>query len=183
MYKLYLATINNMFLKQVTKEEYEHSIQAIVSEITNLLQVNKEQVQTIRSIKDQTIKCLLLEKQKEIYRNMKKLSIEITRHCKTVVKKEVSANMKSGFAKPLMISIEMAEFAGWDVNESKSRNDITRLLCTYIKENNLYDITDKRKIIPDNKLSKLLGTTDTITYNYIQGILKNRCFNTQKSDI
>ena len=46
-----------MFLKQVSKEEYENSVQAIVSEITNLLQQNKEQVQTIRAIKDNSIKC------------------------------------------------------------------------------------------------------------------------------
>lgn len=178
MYKPYLSTVNNMFLKQVTKDEYENSIQAIVSEITNLLQLNKEQVQTIRTIKDNSIKSLLIERQKEIYKNMKQLSVNITRHCKTVVKKEVSANMKSGFAKPLIISSEMAEFSGWSTEESRSRNDITRLLCTYIKENNLYDTTDKRKITPDDKLSKLLGTTDTITYNYIQGILKTRCFKT-----
>lgn len=165
-----------MFLKQVSKEEYENSIQGIVSEITNLLQQNKEQVQTIRAIKDNSIKSLLIDKQKEILKNIKNLSVQLTKHCKTVVKKEVSSNMKSGFAKPLLISNEMADFTGWSLDEYKSRNDITRFICTYIKDNNLCDDSDKRKIKPDDKLSKLLGTSDIITYNYIQGILKTRCF-------
>ena len=37
-----------------------------------------------------------------------------------------------------------------------ARTEVTKALTQYIKEHNLQDANDKRTILPDNKLSKLL---------------------------
>jgi chromatin remodeling complex protein RSC6 len=61
--------------------------------------------------------------------------------------------------KPVKVSDEMAKFAGWDPAQLKSRIEATKYICQYIKDNNLQNPDDKRKINPDSRLSKLLGYT------------------------
>ena len=43
------------------------------------------------------------------------------------------------------------------MNEKKSRVDVTRFICAYIKEHELQNPKDKRYILPDEKLTKLLN--------------------------
>jgi len=78
----------------------------------------------------------------------------------------------SGFLKPVTISKEMSKFAGWDENELKSRVDVTKSICEYIREKNLQNPKDKRQIIPDAKLRKLLNFSKTgkneLTYYELQ---------------
>lgn len=87
-------------------------------------------------------------------------------------------NNNSGFLKPVKISDDMATFAGWTKGEQRSRVDVTKLLCQYIKDHNLQDEVDKRKIIPDKKLSKLLSfdsskEKEPLTYYRLQSCIKN----------
>lgn len=87
-------------------------------------------------------------------------------------KKSTNPNSQSGFNKPVKISRELAEFAGWDQSELKSRREVTKFICDYIKNNNLQNPQDKRVINADNKLSELLnyseGNEDKLTYFYLQ---------------
>lgn len=90
----------------------------------------------------------------------------------TVVRRN---NANSGFSKPVSISKELASFAGWKAGEAKSRVDVTRYICNYIKEKNLQDPKDRRQILVQNdaKLHKLLGnTTRPLTYYTLQKELK-----------
>jgi upstream activation factor subunit UAF30 len=77
----------------------------------------------------------------------------------------------SGFLKPVTISKEMSKFAGWDENELKSRVDVTKSICEYIREKNLQNPKDKRQIVPDAKLRKLLNFSSKdkkLTYYELQ---------------
>ena len=92
--------------------------------------------------------------------------------------RKVGVNVTSGFLKPVSISKEIAKFTGWGVNDKKSRVDVTKFLCNYIKENNLQNEKDKRQIRPDNKLAKLLNydektSAQPLTYFHLQSLLKN----------
>ena len=92
--------------------------------------------------------------------------------------RKVGSNVSSGFLKPVNISKEIAKFTGWGANEKKSRVDVTKFLCNYIRENNLQNEKDKRQIKPDNKLAKLLNydekTADQpLTYFHLQALLKH----------
>lgn len=58
------------------------------------------------------------------------------------------------FLKPRLISDEMCEFMGIPLNSKRSQTDVTKYINSYIKCNNCYDPTFKRRIIPDSKLKK-----------------------------
>lgn len=65
-------------------------------------------------------------------------------------------NNSSGFMKPVKISKDMTKFTGWDASELKSRVDVTRYICNYVKEHDLQNPADRRQIVPDKKLRNLL---------------------------
>ena len=56
-----------------------------------------------------------------------------------------------------------------------ARTEVTKYLTSYIKDNNLQQPEDKRKINPDKKLSKLLKLTkdDQVTYFNLQKYMKS----------
>lgn len=87
-------------------------------------------------------------------------------------KKTVIRSQPSGFNKPLPITEEIAEFAGWNPNELKSRTDVTVSLCQYVKSKNLQNPDHKRTIIPDEYLCKILkydrDTEPPLTYSTMQ---------------
>ena len=98
---------------------------------------------------------------KETQTLLKALSKEYDRMKKTVEKTERKrANARTnpnGFAKPAKITDEMHEFLGVPKGTEISRTDVTRRVNAYIKEHNLYNPTNKRIILPDDKLRKILG--------------------------
>src|SRR5690606_19579916 len=126
-----------MTLKQVTQEIYFDQCNKIITNIMDSLLIVKTQIGLIKSIKDTNLRKQLIDNEKDLCKILKELNTNFVKHSKTTIKKDLSPNMKSGFAKPLPISNELSEFTGWDVNEMKSRNDITRYICDYIKNNNL----------------------------------------------
>lgn len=89
-------------------------------------------------------------------------------------------NANSGFLKPVPISKELAKFTGWDPKEKHSRVDVTKYVCKYIKDHNLQDPEDKRKIRveTDKSLNTLLQydsakDSSPLTYYSLQRYLKN----------
>lgn len=89
-------------------------------------------------------------------------------------KKSVRKNkVVSGFQKPTRISKDLAKFTGWNENDLHSRVEVTKFICDYIKTNNLQNPQDRRQIVPDAKLQKLLGynpkkETEPLRYYSIQ---------------
>jgi len=60
-----------------------------------------------------------------------------------------------------------------DKSEQKSRIDVTKYICNYIKSNNLQNPTDKREILPNLELQKLFRIDcSKIKYYNIQTFLK-----------
>lgn len=101
-------------------------------------------------------------------------------------KKTTNSNNNSGFLKPVAISKEMAKFTGWDPTQLRSRVDVTKFLCNYIKENDLQNPKDRRQIVADSKLSKLLKydtkkETEPLTYFRIQSCLKDHFVKSQEA--
>jgi hypothetical protein len=108
-------------------------------------------------------------------KRMKNLRTKTTR---VIGKKSVKrrSNGQSGFLKPVAISKEMAKFTGWVPAELKSRVDVTKFICNYIKEHDLQNPQDKREIFPDAKLHKLLNIKSgdpPLTYYRIQSYMKH----------
>jgi chromatin remodeling complex protein RSC6 len=110
----------------------------------------------------------------------KKLKV-LKNHTLRVSKKKTTTrrnNTNSGFLKPVHISKELAKFTGWEQTELRSRVDVTKYICNYIKEKNLQDPTDKRNIRVDDdiNLKKLLKfdgkDKKPLTYYRLQTYLK-----------
>ena len=107
---------------------------------------------------------------KDIQTNLKVLSKEYDKQQKIIEKaqkKRLNAkNSPSGFAKPNKISDELCDFIGVPHGTEKSRTDITRLINAYVKEHNLNKPENKRFILPDDKLKKILNVGDSEEINY-----------------
>lgn len=74
---------------------------------------------------------------------------------KSEKKKKQPAKKTTRAGKKNKLSAELAEIVG---EKEMARTEVTKKVWDYIKEHKLQDPKDKRKIVPDEKLSKVLGT-------------------------
>ncbi len=80
----------------------------------------------------------------------------------------------SGFAKPALISNALCNFLGKPEGTEMARTEVTKHLTQYIKTNSLQDEENRRKIVPDAALKKLLNVKDSdeVTYFNLQKYMK-----------
>lgn len=86
-------------------------------------------------------------------------------------KKRRNTNRKpSGFVKPALISTELATFLGKPEGVEMARTEVTREINSYIREHNLQDPQNGRRILPDAKLRSLLKLkkNEELTYFNLQ---------------
>jgi chromatin remodeling complex protein RSC6 len=132
----------------VDKESISIDFDSVISDIAN-------EIQTMRSSSDGKTKGVqFLRGLNARIQKLKKHSLRIAKGKKKV---STNTNTTSGFRKPVDVSDEMSKFAGWNTDEMHSRVDVTQFICNYIKEKDLQNPSDRRLIIPDAKLKKLLG--------------------------
>lgn len=93
---------------------------------------------------------------------------------KKVVDPNKPKRAPSGFAKPALISSQLCTFLGKAEGTEMARTEVTKFLTNYIKVNNLQDPSNKRRILPDKKLGKLLnaGKGEEVTYFNLQKYMK-----------
>ena len=75
----------------------------------------------------------------------------------------------------------MTEFLGLEKDVEIARNEVTKLINKYIVENDLRNEQDKRKILPDAKLSKLLNLSgdENLSYFNLQRYIKHHFIKTE----
>ena len=109
-------------------------------------------------------------------KNIEKKVARMSRLLKNSSKKRKNANSNkvSGFEKPTPISDELAKFVGEPNGTLMARTAISKKIHEYVKSNNLQDSKNRRIIVPDAKLKKLLktGPNDTLSYFNLQRFLK-----------
>jgi len=122
---------------------------------------------------------LLAANVKEIQAKLKVYSKEREKQQKILnkeaAKREKARKTPSGFAKPSKISDEMCAFMKIENGSERSRTDVTRFINSYVKENNLYNPVNRRIIIPDPVLKKILrvGDNDEVSFFKLQSLLSN----------
>jgi upstream activation factor subunit UAF30 len=160
-----------------TNKRVVHTKESVTVEFDELIEfINK----TIKNVRESDGKVTGVKNLRTIGRNLKALK----RHslsCMKNKKKVKRNNANSGFLKPVNISKEMVKFTGWKEGELKSRVDVTKYICNYIKENNLQNPEDRRQILVDKKLGKLLdydsSKEEPLTYYKIQTHIKKHFSN------
>jgi chromatin remodeling complex protein RSC6 len=117
---------------------------------------------------------------KDMQALLKTLQKEVAKTAKAASKKtrktpSAAKRTPSGFAKPTALSKELTDFLKVTAGTQLARTEVTRMLNTYIKEHNLQDASDKRKIKPDAALAKLMKLTDkdVLTYFNLQSHIKH----------
>jgi|LauGreDrversion4_2_1035121.scaffolds.fasta_scaffold14585_8 upstream activation factor subunit UAF30 len=117
---------------------------------------------------------------KAVNKSLKTLTGDLNRVLKTKTKTVRNKNTSSGFMKPVKISSEMASFTQWDPSQLYSRVDVTKYLCSYIKNNSLQNPEDRRQILCDEKLSTLLrldSDNSALTYPGLQQHIQQHFIN------
>jgi hypothetical protein len=98
-------------------------------------------------------------------------------------RKRKSGNRQpSGFVKPTKISDELAKFLDKPSGSEMARTSVTREINQYIREHNLQDSKNGRKINFDSKLQALLklNPTDELTYFNLQRFMSPHFAKTEK---
>ena len=141
----------------------------------------------------------LLNKVDEDMKSLKATQAELRKVAKVVQKQLKAAQSKkkkkvkdpnapkrppAGFAKPTPLSGELCKFLGVDESTLIARTDVTRKITEYIKANNLQNPENKREIVLDAPLRKLLNPPAdvTVTFFTLQTYLKNHFPSTKSVD-
>jgi len=96
----------------------------------------------------------------DINKDMKTFEKLIKKFVNKYIKKETKPKKprkKTGFALPVTVSDELCEFMGIEKGSKVARPQVTQFLTNYIQNNNIINPEKKNIIIPDEKLTKLLG--------------------------
>ena len=119
---------------------------------------------------------------KTLHANLKLLQKEVLRERKESKKKESKSNKKksdkkrspSGFAKPAPISNDLSSFLNLENGIELARTEVTSKVIAYVKEHQLQNPENKKQILLDEKLKKLLTPEegDVVTYFNLQTYLK-----------
>jgi chromatin remodeling complex protein RSC6 len=80
----------------------------------------------------------------------------------------------NAFLKPRLLTPELCDFMGRPANSRESQANVTKFISEYIKSHGCFDPSNKRNIVPDSKLAKLLHVTDkqNVSYMNLQSFLK-----------
>lgn len=86
---------------------------------------------------------------------------------------EKAKRSPSGFAKPTDLSAELCTFLGVEAGTQLARTDVTKKITEYIKTHSLQNQANKKIIVPDATLGKLLNNNgEEVTYFNLQKFLK-----------
>jgi len=156
--------------------------ETIVADFDELVSVVQGEIDRLREASGR-------QKGVKFLRSLNKRIKVLRGHSVRVMKQKTKTNRKnntnSGFLKPVQLSKEMAKFTGWDHSELRSRVDVTKYICNYIRDNNLQNPDDRRQIVADKKLAGLLeydskSDDKPLTYYRIQTYMKKHFENPDK---
>ena len=148
-------------------EQSENSWEALDAQFKSILSDLQEWRNTISTMQ-QNVRRL----QKNVQRSLRENARRNKR--RGTPKEDRPKRAPSGFAKPALISDELCSFLGCATGTEMARTEVTKHLTQYIKNQGLQDQDNKRRILVDQKLGKLLGVTDSdeVTYFNLQKYMK-----------
>ena len=109
--------------------------------------------------------------QKDI-KSLTKLVRKVYNHLQDPTGEKAAERAKnSALLRPKRVSDELRGFLALGADEMISRPEVTKRISAYIKEKGLQHPDNKKVIVPDDKLKKLLKPTADLTYTSMQSLL------------
>lgn len=149
--------------------------ESVEQEFDDLVKSLDDEIAKLRSSSDKSKGVKFLRTVNKKVKNLRSHALRITKTRSTVKRN----NNNSGFKKPVQITKELAKFTGWNDKDLHSRVEVTKFICDYVKEHNLQNPEDRRKICveKDLPLKGLLGYDSKnddkpLTYYSLQTYLK-----------
>jgi chromatin remodeling complex protein RSC6 len=127
--------------------------ESVMADFDQLIAIIEAEVETIRGGDGKTKGIQFL---RNTNNRIKKLQKHVSKIAKGKKPKNPESSANCGLMKPGAVSQEMRDFAGWG-DELHSRNDVTNLICGYIKKNDMQLPSNRQNIILDATLTKLLN--------------------------
>ena len=162
-------------VKEPVVEEPVQDVQEIVTDETEVSYVN-EFSDLVKMADD------FLQMARSFKARVTKLEKSVAKDRKVLEKKSRGRKRRtqnpdappSGFAKPGPVSDELRKFLSLDKDALIARTEVTKAINKYCKEHSLQNQDDKRKILPDTSLKKLLRMKkgDELTFFNLQTYLK-----------
>lgn len=113
---------------------------------------------------------------KSILKELKVLKNDLKKVMKKKGGEKKRGVTNSGFFKEVKITEDLAKFMACKPDELKSRVDVTRFICKYVKDKELQDQDNKKIIVPDEPLKKLLKhdakTDGALTFPSVQKLIQ-----------
>lgn len=152
----------------VSKESFYNDFESFVEQFNGFLETVKVEKGTKNS------KTLIGKKLKQLQNDSYKL-LKI-KYLRDENKPKTENN--SGFMKPIKISSDLASFLETNAEEPITRVHVTKKLCQYIKEKDLQNPSDRREIVPDQKLKALFNMLpdEKLTYYSMQKQIQQHIF-------
>ena len=93
---------------------------------------------------------------KTIGNSLRQLQRDVAKKDKKLTDKRKLLASKSNFSNPVALSDPLCAFLDIPSGSKLPRTEVMRRINTYIKENALYSPTNKRVILPDDKLKSII---------------------------
>ncbi len=152
---------------EVVQEPVVEPVEVVEPEVDRFAKV----LEKLQGVLNETKELMVLVK------TLQKEHVKLQKQSVKKVKKVAVDGVKrspSGFAKPTNLSDELCDFLGVEHGSAMARTIVTKHINEYIKKNKLQDEADKRHIVPDAKLKKILSLKegDKLTYFNLQTYIK-----------
>lgn len=146
----------------VSSDDEMKSYKSQISELTNSLKQAQAIIKTSLSV--------IGKLEKQLDKDRKQMEKELKKKTR---KSSVNRSV-NGFSKPGEVSQELKEFFKLNKDEKIARTEITKKITSYCQANKLQKESDKRVILADEPLKKLLRMKkgDELTYFNLQKYMK-----------
>lgn len=144
---------NNHIIEKESLDPISESFQGVITSLATF----KSQITSLQ----QQLRCL----EKNINRELSASRKEDEKRKMRKAKRKAS-----GFAKPGNISSELSSFMSKNEGELVARTEVTKYIIGYIKENGLQNPENRKIILPNEELKKLLSVNkdEEVTYFNLQ---------------
>ena len=165
-------------VEQKVEEVAESVAQEVVNEVSQkteevVSEVNTEDVSEVSQTEEERFDThvnSLMESMKSFTKSVRETMTTFQNELKVLMsqskklrkrtkRRNRESSTPNGFTKTVSVSPEMLKFCGKPTDTLMSRNEVNQFIHTYIREHNLQNPENKREIVPDSKLKKVLDLT------------------------